>query len=250
MNLTEVVNLLRRNAKQNSPVILSTVAGVGTLMTAYLAAKASFQAARVLDDWEEKNGISDDRKERVIDRTKVVWKLYIPTAVSATSTIVCIIAANRVEASKTIAAQTAFTVSQQLYSEYRDKVVEEFGARKDESIRDSIAQERVLTNPPPSNDILVSGPGNVLCCEQFTGRYFTSDMETLRKAQNDLNSKLLSQDYATLYDFYYMIGLGATSYSEQLGWKSDKLMELQFSTVLTDDGRPCLSFDYNYTATL
>jgi hypothetical protein len=250
MNLAGITNALRRNTKQHSPLILSTIAGVGTLMTAYLAAKASFEAVRVLDQWEEDNGISDDAKERLMDRTKVVWKLYIPTAVSATSTVICIVAANRVEASKTLAAQTAFTVSQQLYSEYRDKVVEQFGANKDQSIRDSLAQERVLREPPPASDILVSGPGNVLCCEQFTGRYFTSDMETLRKAQNDLNSKLLSQDYATLYDFYYMIGLGATSYSEQLGWKSDKLMELQFSTVLTDDGRPCLSFDYNYTATL
>lgn len=250
MNLAGITNTLRRNTKEHSPLILSAIAGVGTLMTAYLAAKASFEAARVLDKWEEDNGISDDAKERLMDRTKVVWKLYIPTAVSATSTIICIVAANRVEASKTLAAQTAFTVSQQLYSEYRDKVVEQFGANKDQSIRDSIAQERVLKEPPPASDILISGPGNVLCCEQFTGRYFTSDMETLRKAQNDLNSRLLSQDYATLYDFYYMIGLGATSYSEQLGWKSDKLMELQFSTVLTDDGRPCLSFDYNYTTTL
>lgn len=250
MNLTQIGNLVRRNAKQHSPIILSTIAGVGTVVTAYLAARASFEAARLLDQYEDLNGISDDPKERLKDRTKVVWKLYIPTAVSATSTIICIVAANRVETSKTLAAQTAFTVSQQLYSEYRDKVVEQFGANKDQSIRDSIATERVLKNPPPSNDILVSGPGNVLCCEQFTGRYFTSDMESLRRAQNDLNAKLLSQDYATLYDFYYMIGLGSTSYSEQLGWKSDKLMELQFSTVLTEDNRPCLSFDYNYTTTL
>jgi hypothetical protein len=250
MNLTDITNLIRQGAKEHSPVILSAIAGVGTIATAYLAAKASFEAAKVLDDYEEKNGVSDDRKERIIDRTKVVWKLYIPPAVSATSTIICIIAANRVEASKTLAAQTAFTVSQQLYSDYRDKVVEQLGARKDQSIRDSVSQDRVLKDPPPSSDILISGPGNVLCREDFTGRYFTSDMETLRKAQNELNSKLLSQDYATLYDFYYMIGLGATSYSEQLGWKSNKLMELQFSTVLTDDGRPCLSFDYNYTTTL
>jgi hypothetical protein len=211
---------------------------------------ATVEAVDLLDEYEELNGISDDPKERLMERTKVVWTLYIPAAVSATSTIICIVSANRVQASKTLAAQTAFTVSQQLYSEYRDKVVEEFGARKDQSIRDSVAQERILKEPPPSPDILVSGPGNVLCCELFTGRYFTSDMETLRRAQNDLNSRLLSQDYATLYDFYYMIGLSATSYSEQLGWKSDKLMDLQFSTVLTDDGRPCLSFDYNYTTTL
>jgi hypothetical protein len=72
-------------------------------------------------------------------------------------------------------------------------------------------------------------------------------METLRKAENELNARLLAHDYATFDDFYYMVGLTRTSSSSQIGWKSDKLMKLEFSTVLTEDGRPCLSFDYNYT---
>jgi hypothetical protein len=248
MNFGKFGRLLRTNAKEHSPIILSAAAGVGTLATAYLAGRASFQAARIIDANEAFLEPLTDRKERFIERTKLVWKLYIPTAISATSTVTLIIGANRVGAKKALAAQTALTVSQQLYSEYRDKVIEEYGERKDQSIRDSIAEDRVKNSP--GSGLVISGPGNVLCCELFTGRYFNSDMETLRKSQNDINAKLNAHDYATFDDFYYMVGLSKTSSSSQIGWKSTKLMALEFSTVLTEDGRPCLAFEYNYTEPL
>ncbi len=247
MNFGKFGRLLRTNAKEHSPIILSAAAGVGTLATAYLAGRASFQAARIISANEEFLEPLTDPKERFIERTKLVWKLYIPTAISATSTVTLIIGANRVGAKKALAAQTALTVSQQLYSEYRDKVIEEYGERKDQAIRDSIAEDRVKTAPTP---MLISGSGNVLCCELFTGRYFNSDMETLRRAQNDINAKVNSHDYATFDDFYYLIGLSGTSTSSQIGWKAGKLMALNFSTVLTEDGRPCLAFEYNYTEPL
>jgi hypothetical protein len=75
-------------------------------------------------------------------------------------------------------------------------------------------------------------------------------MEKLRRANNELNSKLLKHDYATLDDFYYMLGLSPTTTSGNIGWQSDKLMDLIFSTTLSDDGRPCITFEYNYTKTL
>ena len=53
--------------------------------------------------------------------------------------------------------------------------------------------------------------------------------------------------YATLDDFYDIIGLGKTGLSTDLGWDSDRLLEIKLSTVLTEDNRPCLAFDYNYT---
>jgi hypothetical protein len=177
--------------------------------------------------------------------TKLVWKLYIPAGISATSTITCLVGANRVSFKKTMAAQAAFAVSERVFSEYRDKVIEEYGDRKDQSIRDKIADEQVKKTAP-SPDIIISGPGNVLCCELYTGRYFTSDMETLRRAVNDLNSRLLKHDYATFDDFYHLIGLNQTSSSGHMGWKTPKMLELSFTTVLTEDNRPCLAFEYNY----
>lgn len=249
MNLGDIGRLLRTNTKEHFPVILSVAAGIGTLATAYLASRATVEAVDIIRAEEDLNGPYLDSKKRLMHRTKLVWKLYIPAGISAASTITCIVGANRVEAKKTIAAQTAFAVSQRVYSEYRDKVIEEYGERKDQSIRDKIADDKVKLTAPDQG-VLISGPGNVLCCELFTGRYFNSDMESLRRAQNDLNKRLLAHDYATFDDFYYMVGLARTTSSGQIGWRSSKLMDLQFSTVLTEDGRPCLAFEYNYTEPL
>jgi hypothetical protein len=246
--LTQLSGAIGKEIKSHSSIILSVAAGVGVITTAYLTGVASYQAALVIKAKEDVDGCSSDRKQRVIDRTKLVWKLYIPAAISSVTTVGCIVGANKIESKKALAAQTALAFSERAYSEYRDKVVEEFGERKDQSIRDQVVADQIKENPPPA--YIISGPGNVLCCELFTGRYFTSDMESLRKAQNDLNDRLLKHDYASLSDFYYLIGLPPTSTSSHWGWESNKLMSLIFSTTLSDDNRPCITFEYNYTKVL
>ena len=249
MKFADLGILIRKNVKTHSPVILSVAAGIGTVATAYLTAKASFKAAEVIRVREEEDGYSTEKRTRFKHRTKLVWKFYIPPAISTIGTIVCIAGSNRIGTKKIVAAQSALAVAQKALYDYRDKVVEEFGSHTDRKIKDKIAEESVHNDPPCNQDAFVIGSGTVLCCELFTMRYFQCDMETLRRAQNDINAKLNKHDYATLDDFYYAIHLSGTSYSGQVGWKSDKLMELRFSTALTDDGRPCLTFEYNYTIT-
>jgi len=244
MNLGDIGRLVQRTTKQHFPLILSAAAGVGTLATAYLAARASFQAADLIRISDAIEDPPDDPKERLMERTKLVWKLYIPSAISAATTIGCIVGANRVEVKKTLAAQTAFAVSERLYSDYRDKVIEEYGERKDQAIRDKIADDRIKSNPP---GVIIAGSGHVLCYETFTGRYFMSDMETLRRAQNKVNQMVLAHDYCTLNRFYDEVGLQYTAYSHDIGWTSGRLMELEFTSVVTDDGKPALAFSYSYT---
>lgn len=248
MNLINLTKYLRSHAKSNFPIILSCAAGIGVVATAVLASKATVEAVDLIRAEERIKGIAVEPKQRIIERTKLVWKLYLPAGASAASTIICIVGANRIEAKKTLAAQTAFAVSQRAYSEYRDKIVQEFGENKDRSIRDSIAEDRVKRGP--AQEVIIGGSGSVLCCEMFTMRYFNCDIEQLKRAQNEINHKVLAHDYATFDDFYYLIGLGRTTESNQMGWKSSRLMELEFTSVLTEEGTPCLAFEYNYYVVL
>lgn len=237
--------LIRSNSKAHSPIIYTALAAGGTLVTAYLSARASFKAARAIDAYEAE-GHNEDPTTRFLERTKLVWKFYIPTGISAVSTIGFGIASNRIGAQKIIAAQSALALSNQTYTDYRNRVITELGDNKDQAIRAAIAQQQVINHPSPSQELLITGPGNVLCYEQWTGRYFACDMETLRKSVNDVNQKLLAHDYATLTDFYYMIGLAPTSQSSQLGWRTPKQLKMEYSAVFSDDNRPCIAFEYNY----
>ena len=244
MKLQSMVNRVRHKVSDNSPTILSSVAIAGVVTTAYLAGKASVTAYQHIQLHEGINGRPDTPKDLWTSRVKVVWKHYIPAAASGAVTIGSILGSHHVSNKRGAAAQAAFVISERAFNEYRSAVIEEIGERKDRSIRDSIAEKKVRDNPPST--MIISGPGNVLCCELHTGRYFTSDMETLRRFRNDLNERLLKHDRVSMDDWYDMIGLQPTSTSSELGWWSDKQMELIFTTVLTEDGRPCLAFEYNY----
>lgn len=249
MDLNALNRAIRSGVKEHSPVILSGLAAVGTLSTAYLSARAGYLSALIIKEEESRVGTASDRKQRLKERFVLVWKVYIPPALATVSTIGFLGAASRIGMKKTFAAQTALTVAQQSFSDYRTKVIEEYGEKKDKAIQDKVNEDRIKNNTPPP-DFIVSGTGSVLCCEMYTGRYFMCDMEKLKKSQNEINARMLGHDYATFDDFYYMVGLPSTSTSGQMGWKSPKLVELKFTTILTDDGRPCLAFEYNYVETL
>lgn len=239
MNYQSFIAAVERTLKANSPAILTGIGVSGTVVTSYLSGRASIEAhnAYVHDPR------ADLTKKEIV---KLVWKYYIPTAISGTVTIACILGAARVGGRRTAASMAAYSISEKAFSEYKEKVAEQIGKGKEQTIRDELAQAKVTNNPPPSREVVLAGPGNVLCYEIYTGRYFNSDMESLRKAQNDINARLLRDDHASASDLYILLGLPYTSHSSYIGWTSDRLLEMQFSTALADDGRPCITFEYNY----
>lgn len=249
MNLSRIFHQSLQAIKSNAPEILTALSISGVVTTAYLTGKASYEASVIIHDNESVGGTHGDRKERFKERAKHTWRLYVPAGISGAVTVGCIIASSRGAGKRTAAAVTAYSVTERAFSEYREKVVEQIGKNKEQAIRDEIAQDHILQNPQVK-EIIVTGTGQVLCCELFTHRYFRSDMEQLRKAQNDINAKIVNGYYVSLDQFYDLIGLPYTSTSGNLGWDSNKLMELHFSTVLSEHDEPCLAFDYNYTKPL
>lgn len=236
MNLSDIANRAIKLAADNSPAILTAIAVTGTVTTAYLSGKASFKAAMILS--EESPNL--ETKEKV----DLVWRLYIPAVGTGLMTVGCIVAANRIGTRRAAAVAAAYTLSERAFTEYREAVVEKLGMKKEQAIRDEMAQNRVNRTPIGNQQLVVWEGSSVLCYDAYTGRYFLSDMETLRKAQNDVNAKVLNEYYASLSDLYELIGLPSTSVSDEVGWNSDKMLELNFSTVLSEGGRPCISMDF------
>lgn len=242
MNTPDFIIKTVKLIKSNSPEILTALGVSGVLSTSYLVGKASFKAKAEIDYCAAEN-------KPVKEKVKIVWKYYIPAGVSGALTIACIVGSSRAGDKRTTAAVAAYSLTERAFSEYKEKVVEQIGKGQEQKIRDEIVQDQV-DKKPLGKQIIVSGTGNVLCCELFTHRYFRSDMETLRRAQNDINAKVVNDLYVTLDEFYNLIGLPTTSNSGNIGWNSDRLMDLEFSTVLSEEGEPCLAFDYNYAKPL
>jgi hypothetical protein len=233
MQITALAKQTEKLVVDNSPVILTIVGVAGTISTAVLSARAGSKARAILS--EESPFL--ETKEKV----QLVWKEFIPPVGVATITVVAIIGANRIGQRRAAALAVAYSLSEQAFTEYKDKVKERLTGPKEQAIKDEVAQDRV-TKAGVSEVVIVNG--NVLCHEAFTGRYFQSSMEELKKAQNDVNYMINNNYYASLTDLYDKIGLERTSFSDEVGWNCDKLLELEFSTTLSPDGRPCISVDY------
>lgn len=242
-NITEVVRRLDKVASDNSPLILTAFGVTGVVATAYLTGKASIKAHEILK--EDYNTSTVDRVITKREKFELVWKLYIPAVGVGSFTIVSIIMANRVGTRRAAAMASAFAISERAFDEYKEKVVEQVGKNKEEKIRADVQQDRVTKNPPTAENVIVTGGGAVLCKDAWSGRYFQSDMETIKKAQNDTNHELLNQGYASLSEFYNRLGLENTKESDNVGWNSDDKLEVFFTTAISDKQEPVLVMDFS-----
>lgn len=235
MNLPNILARVSKLANDNSPLILTAIGVAGTIATGYLAARAAFKSSyEIYYEEQTRNGRELTNKEVA----KLTWKNYISAAGTGVCTIACIIAANRIGTRRAAAMAAMVAISERAFDEYRAKVVEKLGANKERKVRDEIAQDRVTNNPPSSEVMIVNGT-NVLCLDGYSGRYFHSDMELIRKAVNDINWAILADSSASLTDFYYLIGLDKTDVSDEVGWLIDRQLEVEFSASL-HEGKPVM----------
>lgn len=249
MLTTVVRNLdkLKFLADENSTTILTSVGVTGTIATAYLSARASFKAARIIDVEEEiiNRGVTVEpvyltQKGKV----KLVWKCYIPAVGMGATTVICIIAAHRIHSGKIAALAVASATSQQALQEYKNKVFDKLGEVKERNVRDEVAQDRVDKQPVRAGEVIITGKGEVLFYDQHSGRYFHSTVEDVKRAENRINHELLNQMGCSLSEFYDEIGLPPSNYSDSVGWNGGERIDVEFSTTLSSDQRPCVAIDF------
>ena len=257
--LSGVVKDVQKAMKRHSPEILTGIGIAGMITTTVMAVKATPKALILIE--EAKDDINRDLVDialdedqdctnqidrlKPLDLIRVTWKCYIPAVAIGGMSILCLIGASSVNVRRNAALATAYTLSESALREYQEKVVEHIGAKKEQAVRDDIAKDKLERDPVIYKEIIITERGNTLCYDSISGRYFKSDIEKLRKAQNELNRQMLDEMYISLNDFYYEIGLNNTSMGDNLGWHVDKgLIDLQFSSQLATDGTPCLVMDY------
>lgn len=230
-------------AKKHSPELLTGIGIAGMVTTVVLAVRATPKALRLID--EKKADIPEENIPQ-IEAVKAAWKVYVPAVLTGILSTICLIGANSVNQRRNAAIAAAYSLSESALKEYREKVVETIGERKEQAIRDDIAKDKIIENPV--REVIVSDRGSTLCYDSLSGRYFKSDIEKLRRIVNDLNRRMRDEMFISLNDFYCAVDnpdLGPTKLGDMLGWNIDKgYIDLNFSSQLTMDGTPCLVLDY------
>lgn len=240
-NLSKIVTDVKTSMSKRSPEILTGLGVAGLVTTTVLAVRATPKALKLLEDAEYEKEEPLTASEKV----KVAWKPYIPAVISGVTSISCIIGANSVNARRNAALAAAYNLSKTALTEYKEKVVETIGEKKAKSIKDKIAKDKINKDPVSKSEVIITGKGDTLCYDAFNSRYFYSDIDTIKKAVNELNRRMLNEMYISLNDFYSELDLRHSGNGEKLGWNlDDGLVEIEFSSQLSDDGRPCLVLDY------
>jgi hypothetical protein len=232
---------------ENSSTLLTAGGVVGTVTTAVLAGRAGYKAAEIVADHPMLQDVGKDEKE-LRDRTRtekiqLVWSIYIPPVITGGATIASIIMANKMSAQRAAALAAAYGLSQKQFEEYKAKVAEKITGPKKQQIADELAQERVDRAPGASQIVIINGD-DVLCFDEPTGRYFKSSMEKINRAANSTNQEIISHGHARASHFYEELELPPTTWSNDVGWNLDNMLELDITTTQADDGRPCLSINF------
>lgn len=239
--MSDLLTKLATFAKRHNREIFMGLAIAGTVATAVSAASDTFTAKKKLDEAMEE-GLAD-KENRAVETVKIVAPCYVSTALIAGTTIFSIYGLYQTSSMKIKSYATACALATNTAQLYKDKVREILNAKKVEAIDDAVAKKQLEKSGDKGSEVLI-GDGEVLCFDGFSGRYFKSTMEKVRRAENDVNYVLNSEMYVSLNTFYDQIGLAPIGAGDDIGWSSEYKVELSFSSQITNDGRPCLVINF------
>lgn len=238
LNLKTLASNVTESMVKHSPEILTGLGIVGLLTTTVLAVKATPKALKIIEEKKEEHNVDKLSAGEVI---KATYKCYIPAASIALVSTGCLIGSNSINTRRNAALATAYKMIETAHREYKEKVIETIGEKKEEAIKDKIAKDKIDRNPVGTRDVIVVGKGETLCYDSWSGRYFKSDKNKIEKAINELNRTLTYDMYVSLNDFYRKLGLEGNKVGDDLGWKLDwGLIDVHFSSQLSEDDVPCL----------
>lgn len=259
LNLGTICKSIKTVAIKRSPELLTGLGIIGMVTAAGMAVRATPKALILIE--EKKRCVNNDILEEAklneksvppkidhlepIDVVKTVWKCYIPATATAILSASCLIGASTINTKRNAALATAYTLSETALKDYQKKVIETIGEKKEETIRDAVAEEKLRRDPIENKEVFPTSKGETLCYDAISGRYFKGDIDQLKRVANDLDRQLRDEMFVSLNDFYYEIGLDPVKLGDVLGWNIDKdRIELRLSSQLASDDTPCLVIDY------
>lgn len=242
----DILKPAQKAIADNSAAILTGVGVVGTVTTAVLTARGTVKAVRALDQYNAMAAAQNEdssvppQELSLQNKVMMVGAYYIPAVSSGITTITAILFSYKISSQQSAAFAAAYGISEKAFQEYKDKVVEKVGAKKETTITESIAQDRVDQHPLGNREVIVIGNGDVLCFDELSGRYFRSSIEAIKAAENKVNHEILNQNSVSLGTFYEHVGLEPTALDDQLGWNLDTQLDISYSATIADNGQPCI----------
>lgn len=252
MKIPSIIKQAQKFIDDNGPVILTAAGMIGVGVTAVLTHKAAKDTTRVLDLAVQSGTFTEEPTHKELAQVFLaqgLWKNYVAPVTAGVATAGCMFFATKINLQRLTTLGAVYALSDGNFKEYKAKVEQKLGAKEASAIRDEVNKDKVKQNPPTygENMLVIPESGKQLCMEAYTGRYFLSNIEDIKSAQNRLNFYLVQEGTASLSEFYDYLGLPKTAISENIGWQvgpNNQGMQLDFTSTLTEKGEPVLVVDY------
>lgn len=200
---------MKKPSRRTLSLIFTGIAIIGVPVTATLSAMRAPKYKEILEKSEGK-----------AKKVKAVTKTYWPAIVSGAVTIASIIFAEKVNLTEiaAITGTAAFLARNRdlLEEKIVDKLGEEEGKQLIGEVNEQLIREHYICKMGPS--VEETGRGDLLCYEGYSGRWFRSSEEAVKRAIAKLNEKFENGEYLSLNDFYELLGIETTHFGFQFGW--------------------------------
>ena len=236
---------VRMNVSKQKPLILMVLGISGSLFAVADAFKVAPKAQKILEEVEATKEPDEKKSKTLWRKTKAVAPIVWPIAVMEGTSIICTISSYKISTKRLSALATAYAISERRFADYQEEVVRQFGKNKEKKVHDEVVAKEVANTPVGGGKEVIMLPGKTLCYDAWTGRYFQSDMETIRSIENELNARLMEEMYISLNDLYYELEIPPVEIGEEMGWNVDNKLSFSFSSTIAPNKEPCLILDYD-----
>lgn len=240
---------------RNQPEILTGLGMAGVVLTAYQAYKAGPVIDKIMKEQKTEMALVKDtdtkvKREVTLETSKRVAIAIAPTILSGGVTMGCILGANRASSRRIAALSAAYSISETALKDLNEKLEASLGEKKVQKIKEEMSGEKLKKREPiDSNQVIVTGNGDVLCMDLYTGTPFYSNAEKIKQAINELSYRVISDMYVSLNELYELLGIPQKPCGEDFGWNIDDTIKgtlpITLCAQLTEDNKPCLCMDYN-----
>lgn len=253
-----VLGKLEQLMSRKSPSILAGTAIAGTITSAYMWYKAGPKVEKIKKNYESDKRLiakGDIQAEKDLHRqyTADIAMAVAPATIMTGATIGCVIGSKAIDAKRIAVLSAAYSVSESTARNLENKMEELLGEKKARQIKDAIVKDKLRSDnngnaPTDSSKIIMTGKGDVLCKDLYSGRFLRSNAQMIESAVAKLSYDMLSEMYVSVNDFYDEIGLERVPMGNDLGWTVDDTdhgkLPITLTATLTEDKQPCLCIDY------
>lgn len=267
--ITGTVNKMQFKAQKYSPEILVISGIVGVVVSAVMACKATTKAGNILEDTKEKISVIHEVEEKAKnnelensyteeDKRKdlaIVYvqtglnfaKLYAPSVIIGTMSIISILASNNILRKRNVALAAAYATVDKSFKEYRDRVVERFGEKVDKELKynlkakkitETVKDEKTGETKKVKKEAYVVNPSDISEYARFFEKYTVDEkgntipnpnwennneynLMFIKAQERYANDLLRSRHRLFLNDVYKMLGLPETKAGQIVGWVYD-----------------------------